>query len=86
MSGRKLAGEKPSGWTVDLSLIAVALIWGATFILVKQALAGVSTLLFLGGWQPLFPAPWSQVHVGFEDGFHHRSLHPASAAIQQPDL
>jgi drug/metabolite transporter (DMT)-like permease len=47
MSGRKLAGEKPSGWTVDLSLIAVALIWGATFILVKQALAGVSTLLFL---------------------------------------
>ena len=47
MSGRKLAGEKPSGWTVDLSLIAVALIWGATFILVKQALAGISTLLFL---------------------------------------
>ena len=42
-----MSGEKPSGWLVDLSLIAVALIWGATFILVKQALAGVSTLLFL---------------------------------------
>ena len=42
-----MRGEKPSGWQVDLSLIAVALIWGTTFILVKQALAGVSTLLFL---------------------------------------
>src|SRR6266849_3998446 len=35
------------GWRVDLSLIAVAFIWGATFSLVKQALAGISTLLFL---------------------------------------
>jgi drug/metabolite transporter (DMT)-like permease len=42
-----MSGQKPSGWLVDLSLIAVALIWGTTFILVKQALAGVSTLLFL---------------------------------------
>jgi drug/metabolite transporter (DMT)-like permease len=32
---------------VDLSLVAIALIWGATFVLVKQALADVSTLLFL---------------------------------------
>ena len=32
---------------VDGSLVAVALIWGATFVLVKQALADVSTLLFL---------------------------------------
>jgi drug/metabolite transporter (DMT)-like permease len=47
MTGGQLAGQKPPGWAVDLSLIAVALIWGATFILVKQALAGVSTLLFL---------------------------------------
>jgi drug/metabolite transporter (DMT)-like permease len=39
--------QRPSGWLVDLSLIGVALIWGATFILVKQALTGVSTLLFL---------------------------------------
>jgi len=35
------------GWRVDLSLIAVTLIWGATFVLVKRALADVSTLLFL---------------------------------------
>jgi len=47
MSGRETSGQKPPGWTVDLSLIAVALIWGTTFVLVKQALAGVSTLLFL---------------------------------------
>ncbi|HEV8042254.1 MAG TPA: DMT family transporter [Bryobacteraceae bacterium] len=46
MSGRP-SRQTPSRWSVDLSLIAVALIWGTTFILVKQALAGVSTLLFL---------------------------------------
>jgi drug/metabolite transporter (DMT)-like permease len=39
--------ERPAGWRVDGSLIVVTLIWGATFVLVKQALADVSTLLFL---------------------------------------
>lgn len=39
--------RKPPGWLVDFSLVAVALIWGATFILVKQALGEISTLLFL---------------------------------------
>src|ERR1700733_10721688 len=39
--------QGPAGWKVDSSLIAVALVWGATFVLVKQALADVSTLLFL---------------------------------------
>ena len=34
-------------WKADLALIGVALIWGATFILVKEALNAVSTLLFL---------------------------------------
>jgi len=38
---------RPAGWLVDLSLVGVSLIWGATFVLVKQALADVSTLLFL---------------------------------------
>lgn len=42
-----MTARKPSGWLVDLSLIGVALIWGTTFVLVKQALADVSTLLFL---------------------------------------
>jgi len=42
-----MTGRKPAGWLVDLSLIGVALIWGTTFVLVKQALADVSTLLFL---------------------------------------
>jgi drug/metabolite transporter (DMT)-like permease len=37
----------PAGWKVDGRLIAVALVWGATFVLVKRALADVSTLLFL---------------------------------------
>jgi drug/metabolite transporter (DMT)-like permease len=37
-----------STWRADLALAFIALIWGATFVLVKQALADVSTLLFLG--------------------------------------
>jgi drug/metabolite transporter (DMT)-like permease len=39
--------RKPPGWMVDLSLVAVAMIWGTTFVLVKRALGDVSTLLFL---------------------------------------
>ena len=42
-----MTGQRPPGWFVDLSLVTVALIWGATFVLVKRALADVSTLLFL---------------------------------------
>ncbi len=42
-----MTGKKPAGWLVDCSLIGVAFIWGATFVVVKQALADVSTLLFL---------------------------------------
>lgn len=34
-------------WRIDSSLALVALIWGSTFVLVKQALTEVSTLLFL---------------------------------------
>ncbi len=40
-------GPRPAAWKVDGSLVAMTLIWGATFVLVKQALADVSTLLFL---------------------------------------
>jgi drug/metabolite transporter (DMT)-like permease len=43
MTGR----SQPARWLVDLALVLVALIWGATFVLVKEALANVSTLLFL---------------------------------------
>jgi drug/metabolite transporter (DMT)-like permease len=39
--------DRPASWKVDGSLVAVALVWGATFVLVKKALADVSTLLFL---------------------------------------
>lgn len=37
-----------STWRADLALAFVTLIWGATFTVVKQALADCSTLLFLG--------------------------------------
>jgi len=42
-----MTAGRPAAWKVDGSLVAVTLIWGATFVLVKQALADVSTLLFL---------------------------------------
>jgi drug/metabolite transporter (DMT)-like permease len=42
-----MTAARPSSWKVDGSLVAVTLIWGSTFVLVKQALADVSTLLFL---------------------------------------
>jgi len=34
-------------WRADLALAGIALIWGATFVLVQQALRDASTLLFL---------------------------------------
>ncbi len=45
MTGRD--SRTPPGWAVDLSLFAITLVWGSTFVLVKQALDNVSTLLFL---------------------------------------
>jgi drug/metabolite transporter (DMT)-like permease len=39
--------QRPAGWLVDGSLVVMTLIWGATFVLVKRALADASTLLFL---------------------------------------
>jgi drug/metabolite transporter (DMT)-like permease len=42
-----MTSRKPAPWIVDLSLFSITLIWGSTFVLVKQALADVSTLLFL---------------------------------------
>jgi drug/metabolite transporter (DMT)-like permease len=34
-------------WQADLALALVAIIWGSTFVVVKQALADISTLYFL---------------------------------------
>ncbi len=39
--------QRPAGWLVDGGLLMITLIWGATFVLVKRALADASTLLFL---------------------------------------
>lgn len=38
----------PRHWRAELALVLVAFLWGATFVVVKQALADVSTFLFLG--------------------------------------
>ncbi|MBI1895345.1 MAG: DMT family transporter [Acidobacteria bacterium] len=37
----------PAPWKAELALASVCLIWGSTFVLVKEALQDVSTLLFL---------------------------------------
>ncbi len=39
--------EQGRTWRADLALMAVVAVWGATFIVVKEALANASTLLFL---------------------------------------
>jgi drug/metabolite transporter (DMT)-like permease len=39
--------RRPAGWLVDSSLVMMTLIWGATFFMVKRALADTSALLFL---------------------------------------
>jgi len=40
-------GASAPRWHADLALVLIALIWGATFVLVKEALASASTLVFL---------------------------------------
>lgn len=39
--------SEPVRWRADLGLAFVALVWGSTFVLVKNALDDVSTILFL---------------------------------------
>ncbi len=41
------AREAPPRWQADLALALVALVWGATFVVVKQALSGISIVYFL---------------------------------------
>jgi len=39
--------KTPERWQADLALAFVALVWGTTFVVVKQALVNISTLYFL---------------------------------------
>jgi drug/metabolite transporter (DMT)-like permease len=41
------AREAPPRWQADLALALVALVWGATFVVVKEALSGISIVYFL---------------------------------------
>ena len=41
------ARAAPKRWQADLSLAVVALVWGATFVVVKQALTDISAVYFL---------------------------------------
>jgi drug/metabolite transporter (DMT)-like permease len=43
----KALRHAPPRWQTDAALASMCLIWGATFVLVKSALADASTLLFL---------------------------------------
>jgi drug/metabolite transporter (DMT)-like permease len=42
-----MTGKRPPRWQADLALASVALIWGVTFVLIKQALTEISTVYFL---------------------------------------
>jgi drug/metabolite transporter (DMT)-like permease len=46
-STQALSKKSPARWQADLALAVVALIWGATFIVVKRALVEISTMYFL---------------------------------------
>jgi drug/metabolite transporter (DMT)-like permease len=49
MNSAVAAGERtPPPWRADLALALVAMVWGGTFVLVKDALTDVSPVLFLG--------------------------------------
>lgn len=41
------SGQGSLRWRADLALAAICFVWGSTFILVKEALADISPLLFL---------------------------------------
>jgi drug/metabolite transporter (DMT)-like permease len=42
-----VAKTSPARWQADLTLAIIALIWGATFVVVKRALTEISTMYFL---------------------------------------
>jgi drug/metabolite transporter (DMT)-like permease len=42
-----ISAQPSSPWRADLALAFIALIWGSTFVLVKEALEDISSLLFL---------------------------------------
>lgn len=46
-SERVRPARTPARWQADLALALVALIWGSTFVVVKQSLTGISTMYFL---------------------------------------
>jgi drug/metabolite transporter (DMT)-like permease len=61
------SGKRPPAWRADLALAAIAFIWGATFILVKEALADMPVLLFLAV-RFSFGAVLLAAIVGFSQG------------------
>ena len=46
-STQPISKKSPARWQADLALAVVALIWGATFIVVKRAILEISTMYFL---------------------------------------
>lgn len=42
-----MRSKTPARWQADLALAFVALVWGATFVVVKNALSEISTMYFL---------------------------------------
>jgi drug/metabolite transporter (DMT)-like permease len=81
VSTKSRPGKVPARWRADSALAFVALIWGATFVVVKQALLGISTVYFLSlrfwlaslfmvllFWRPLRRAGLKEVLRGLRGG------------------
>ncbi|HEX4770240.1 MAG TPA: DMT family transporter [Bryobacteraceae bacterium] len=65
--------ESPARWKADLALAATALIWGTTFVVVKHAVASMSTMYFLAlrfGFASLCTA------ILFRPAFRRAASHP----------
>lgn len=60
-------------WQADLALAGITLIWGATFVLVKEALSGISTLLFLALRFSIASLALAAAFRGRLGAFHPRS-------------
>lgn len=65
---------RPPAWRADLALAGVCLVWGATFIIVKQALADISILLFL---TLRFSIAAALLAIAFSSRKQHPPLGPA---------
>jgi drug/metabolite transporter (DMT)-like permease len=68
-------------WQADLALTIIAVIWGSTFVVVKNALGGASTMLFLTLRFTIAAAALAVIYRG-----HVTSVSPSSSRMLRGGL